>query len=82
MITLFSTNGINCIFLLGKLASFKIASTGVPVVAQWVKNPTSVHKDAGSIPGLDPWVKDRSVAVTVVEAGSCSSDSTLGTFIC
>ena len=31
---------------------------GVPIVAQQVKNPTSIHKDAGSIPGLDQWVKD------------------------
>ena len=25
---------------------------GVLVVAQWVKNPTSVREDTGSIPGL------------------------------
>ena len=31
---------------------------GVPIVAQRVKNPTSIHKLAGSIPGLDQWVKD------------------------
>ena len=30
---------------------------GVPTVAQQVKNPTSIHKDAGSIPGLTQWVK-------------------------
>ena len=31
---------------------------GVPVVAQRAKNPTSIHEDEASIPGLDHWVKD------------------------
>ena len=30
----------------------KDASLGVPVVAQWVTNQTSIYKDAGSIFGL------------------------------
>ena len=34
----------------------KDAHSGVPVVAQWVKNPNSIHKDEGSIPGLAQWV--------------------------
>jgi len=28
-------------------------STGVPVMAQQLANPTSIHEDPGSIPGLD-----------------------------
>ena len=29
----------------------------VPIVAQQVKNSTRIQEDAGSIPGLDQWVK-------------------------
>ena len=39
---------------------------GVPIVVQWVKNPTSIHEDASSIPGLTPWVKDLVLPPAVV----------------
>ena len=31
---------------------------GIPVVTQWLTNPTSIHEDSGLIPGLVQWVKD------------------------
>ena len=39
----------------------KRAILGVPVVAQWVMNPTRIHKDAGLTPSLIQWVKDLAV---------------------
>ena len=31
---------------------------GVPIVAQWLTNPTRNHGVAGSVPGLAQWVKN------------------------
>ena len=45
------------IMLIGK-SWHKNLHIGVPIVAQWVKNPTSIHEDAGSIPCLAQWIKD------------------------
>ena len=37
----------------------KRTNFGVPVVAQWLMNPTRNYEVAGSIPGLAQWVKDQ-----------------------
>ena len=34
------------------------AKHGVPVVAQWLTNPTRNHEVVGSVPALAQWVKD------------------------
>ena len=36
----------------------KIRAWGVPVVAQWLTNPTRNHEVSGSVPALAQWVKD------------------------
>ena len=41
-----------------KSITFKNCKSGVPVVAQWLTNPTRNHEVAGSIPALAQWVND------------------------
>ena len=38
--------------------SIKKWAEGVPVVAQWLTNPTRNHEVAGSVPALAQWVDD------------------------
>ena len=40
------------------LALSKNLVLGVPMVAQWLTNLTSIREDAGSISGLAQWVKE------------------------
>ena len=40
------------------LDNFRNKEAGVPVVAQRVKDQTSIHEDVGSFPGLAQWIKD------------------------
>ena len=44
----------------------KSVSGGVPIVAQQLMNPASIHEDEGSIPGLTQWVKDLALLRAVV----------------
>ena len=39
-------------------AALKKIIIGVPVVAQWLTNPTGNHEVEGSVPALAQWVND------------------------
>ena len=51
--------------------------SGVPIVVQWLMNPTRNQEVVGLISGLAQWVKDPSVALSCGVGHRCGSDPTL-----
>ena len=58
-----------------KKLRFKILYLRVPVMAQWLTNPSRNHEVVGSIPGLAQWVKDLALHElwyrSQMQLGSC-----------
>ena len=46
--------------------------SGVPIVAQWLTNPTRNHEVAGSVPGLAQWVGDLPLPWAVVKVADAA----------
>ena len=62
---------------------FKKSLPGVPVVAQWVKNSTSIYEDVGLIPGFAQWIKNLTLPQSVVQVADsirnpCCCDCGIG----
>ena len=51
------------------ISTQKTHNTGVPIVAQRAKNPTSTHDNADSIHGLTQWVKNLALLQAAAYVG-------------
>ena len=56
--TLYWTGGAPEVNIISSIRLFKKLFLGGPVVTQQLRNPTRIHEDAGSIPGLAQWAED------------------------
>ena len=54
----FKTDGVSNYYESGYIKSLSI---GVPIVVQWLTNPTRNYEVAGSIPALAQWVNDMAL---------------------
>ena len=48
----------HCFVLILVQSTIKNDTLGVPVVAQWLTNPTRNHEVVSSVPALAQWVND------------------------
>ena len=46
------------ILILNSISNLILVKIGVPVVAQWLTNPTRNYEIAGSVPALAEWVNN------------------------
>ena len=61
LIVIFSCAFLHLSVIFKSLKKCRFRSSGVPVVAQWLMDPTRNHEVAGSAPGLAHWVKDSAL---------------------